>query len=93
MRPGKKFSAAPNISARPVSTLELSFPRLIFVMRYQKLSSRLINARVTQESYKRTVQAFHLFQDSAVHPLLSNNKNNITSSDPRGGDASPPPAK
>ena len=59
------------------STLELSFSRLIFAMRYQKLSPRLIHARITQESYKPTVQVFYLFQDSPVLPLLCNN-NNIT---------------
>ena len=69
------------ILARPV-TLELSFPRLIFAMRYQKLEPRLNYARITQESYKRTVQAFHLFQDSAVHPLLCNNYNIPVTRDP-----------
>ena len=31
------------------NTLELSFPRLIFTMRYQNLSPRLNRARITQE--------------------------------------------
>ena len=54
----------------------LSAP-LVFAMRYQKLKPRLKHARITQESYKRTVQFLHLFRDSAVHRLLCNN-NNIT---------------
>ena len=66
MRPAKEFPAARE-------HFEPFFPRLIFG--YQKLSPRLNHARITQESYKRTVQAFLLFQDSAVHPLLCNNTN------------------
>ena len=72
----KKFSAAHDHFGK-TRTLKLSFPCLIFAMRYQKLSPRYHHASITQESCKRTVQAFHLFQHSAVHPLLCNN-NNIT---------------
>ena len=65
-----------NILARQV--LLNFFRRLIFAIRYQKLSPRLNHARITQELHHLTVQAFHLFQGSAVHALLCNN-NNITS--------------
>ena len=75
MRPAKEFPAAREHFGE-TSTLKL-FPRLIFAIRYQKLSPRLNHARITQESHNHTVQAFHLFQGSAVHPLLCNN-NNIT---------------
>ena len=46
-------------------------------MRYQKLSPRLNHARITRESCKSTEQTFHVFQNSAVYPLLYNN-NKIT---------------
>ena len=65
MRPAKEFTAACERFG-VTSTLELSFCRPAFAMRYQKLSPQLNHARVTRESCKRTVQAFHLFQNSAV---------------------------
>ena len=74
MRPTKEFRAARE-HFDETSTLELFFPCLIFEMRYQKLSPWMNHARITQELCKRTVQAFYLFQDSAVHPLLCNNNN------------------
>ena len=74
MQPAKEFPAAREHFGE-TSTLELSFPRLDFAMRYQKLSPQMNHARITQESNKRTVQAFHLCQDSAIYPLLCNNKN------------------
>ena len=69
MRPSKEITAAREHFGE-TSALEFSFPRLIFSMPYQKLIPRLNHARITQESYKRTVQPSDLFQDSAVHPLL-----------------------
>ena len=72
MRPAKEFPAAREHFSE-TSTFEISFLRLVFAMRYQKPSPRLSHAPITQESHKRTVQAFYLFQDSAVHPLLCNN--------------------
>ena len=54
MRPAKEFPAAREHFSE-TNTLELSFPRLVFAIRYQKLSPRLSHARITQESYKRTV--------------------------------------
>ena len=72
MRPAKEFLAAHEHFSE-TSALELAFPRLIFAMRHQKLSPRLTHARIIQESYKRTVQAFYLFQNSAVDPSLCNN--------------------
>ena len=72
MRPAKEFSAAREHFGE-ISTLEYSFPSLIFAMRYQNLSPRLNLARITQESYIRIMQAFHVFQDSAVFPLLCHN--------------------
>ena len=55
MRLAKEFPAAREHFGE-TSTLELSLPRLIFTMRYQKLSPRFNHARITQESYKRTQQ-------------------------------------
>ena len=75
MRPAKEYLWPVNILARQV--LLNFFPRLIFAIQYQKLSPRLNHARITQESHNHTVQVFHLFQGSAVHPLLCNN-NNVT---------------
>ena len=60
MWPAKEVSAAHKHFGE-TSTLVLSFPSLIFAMRYQKLSPKLNHARIAQESCKRTVQAFHLF--------------------------------
>ena len=68
MHPAKQFPVAREQFGK-ISTLELSFPRLISAIRYQKLSPRLNHAHITQESNKRTVKAFHLFQDSAVSAL------------------------
>ena len=45
MRPAKKFPAIREHFGE-TSTLELSFSRLIFAMRYQKLSPRLNYARM-----------------------------------------------
>ena len=71
MWPAKEFPAArEHFDETSKPTLEVSFPRLIFAIRYHKLSSRLNHGRITQELYKVTVQVFHLFQDSAVHSLL-----------------------
>ena len=41
MRPAKEFLAAREHFGE-TNNLELSFPRLIFAMRYQKLSPRLV---------------------------------------------------
>ena len=78
MRPAKEFSAARQHFGE-TSILELFSPSngLIFAMRYQKLSPQWNHASITQKSYKRAGQAFHLFQGSAFHPLLCNN-NSIT---------------
>ena len=57
MRPAKDFPEAREHLGE-TSTLELSFSRIIFTMRHQKLSPRLSHARITQESYKPIVQAF-----------------------------------
>ena len=76
MRAAKEFPSAREHFGE-TSTLELFCPSNLgdANMRYQKLCPRLNHARITQESYKRTVQAFHLFQGSAVHPLLCINNN------------------
>ena len=47
MRPAKEFPAAREHFGE-TSTFKLSFPRLIFAMRYQKLSPRFNHARITQ---------------------------------------------
>ena len=60
MRPTKEFPAAREHFGE-TCTPELSFSSLIFAMRYQTLSPQLNHVRSTQESYKRTVQAFRLF--------------------------------
>ena len=54
MRSVKEFSAAREHFGE-TSILKFFFSRLIFGMRYQKLSPRLNHARITQESYKPTV--------------------------------------
>ena len=78
MWPAKEFPEAGK-HVDETSVFELSYPRLIFVMQYQKLSPQLNHTHITHESNKHTVQAFDLFQDSAVHPLLcDSNNNNIT---------------
>ena len=74
MWPAKEFSAAREHFGETIVLLNF-LSRLIFAMRDQKLSPQMNHARIIQESYKRTVQAFHLCQDSANHPLLCNINN------------------
>ena len=56
MRSAKEFPAAREHFGETI-TVELSLPRLMFAMRCQKLSPRLNYGRITQASYKRTVQS------------------------------------
>ena len=76
MRPAKEFPAARKRFGE-TSILKLSFPRLIFTMRYQTLESPIEPRAYRSGLVKRTVQAFHPFQDSAVNPLLRNNNTKL----------------
>ena len=55
MRPAKEFPVA-HKHFDETRVFELSYPHLIFAMRYQKLSTRLNHARITQESNTHIIQ-------------------------------------
>ena len=60
MCPAKEFPVALKHFGE-TSTLEFSFPCLIFAMQNKNLSPQLNHTRITRESYKRTVQAVLAF--------------------------------